>query len=299
MPELPEVEALRLGLEKKILGSKILDCKILKPKIVSGNSTKRKASLKNSNNFIKSVQNKKIRSLKRLAKNLIVEFTDDSVLVVHLKMTGQLVFVNHKKEYVLGGHPITESYINSLPNKHTCLIFKLDNGELFYNDVRMFGYVLYYKNIKEAKELGHFKNIGLEPFDKNFTLNYLKKEIKKKNRNLKSVLLDQSIVNGCGNIYSDEVCFAAKVLPTRNCKKLKDFEIALLYKNIKRILALAIKHGGSSISNYLLADGSRGNYARLHKVYGRDGEKCFICKSILKKEIVAGRGTVFCPHCQK
>lgn len=299
MPELPEVEALRLGLEKKIIGSKIIDCKILKPKIISGKSTNRKPSKKLLDNFLLGIKNKKIAKIERVAKNLIVEFSDKSVLVVHLKMTGQLVFVGKKKEKVLGGHPITDSYINSLPNKHTCVIFKLDNGELFYNDVRMFGYVLFYKNIMEARESGHFSKIGLEPFGSDFTLVYFKKELKKKNKNIKSVLLDQSIVNGAGNIYSDEICFASKVLPSRICKTLTDPEISSLYKNTKKILDLAIKHGGSSISNYLLADGSRGNYARLHKVYGRASEKCLVCKNILQKEKIAGRTTVFCTHCQK
>ena len=299
MPELPEVEALRLGLEKKIIGSKIIDCKILKPKIVSGKSTNRKSSKKLVDDFILNIKNKKISKIERIAKNLIVELSDKSVLVVHLKMTGQLVFVGKKKEKVLGGHPITDSYINSLPNKHTCIIFILDNGELFYNDVRMFGYVLFYKNINDARESGHFSKIGLEPFVSDFTIAYFKKELKKKNKNIKSVLLDQSIVNGAGNIYSDEICFASKVLPSRICKTLNDTEISSLYKNTKKILDLAIKHGGSSISDYLLADGSRGNYARLHKVYGRGDEKCLVCKNILQKEKIAGRTTVFCPHCQK
>ena len=299
MPELPEVEALRLGLEKKIIGSKILDCKILKPKIVSGKSTNRKSNKKIVNDFIENIKNKKISKIERVAKNLIVELSDKSVLVIHLKMTGQLVFVGNKKEKVLGGHPITDSYINSLPNKHTCIILKLNNGELFYNDVRMFGYVLFYKNIDTAKNSGHFSKIGLEPFSKNFTLAYFKKELQNKNKNIKSVLLDQSIVNGAGNIYSDEICFASKVLPSRICKTLDNKEISAIYKNTKKILDLAIKHGGSSISDYLLADGSRGNYARLHKVYGRAGEKCLVCKNVLQKEKIAGRTTVFCSHCQK
>ncbi|MEA4910809.1 Formamidopyrimidine-DNA glycosylase [bioreactor metagenome] len=299
MPELPEVESIRLGLNRKILGSKILSVEILKPKIIAGNGTKRIASKKKTDLFIKNVANKKITGIKRIAKNLIIELDDKSILLVHLKMTGQLVFVDKKKNKTLGGHPITESYLNDLPNKHTCIIFTLNNGTLFYNDIRMFGYVLYYKNILEAKESGHFKNIGLDPFQKEFTLAYFKKEILKKNKNIKSVLLEQSVVTGSGNIYADEICFASKVLPNRNCKTLTEKEISALYKNIKKILALAVEHGGSSVNNYLLADGSRGNYTRLHKVYGKTGEKCVICKNILQKEIVAGRTTVFCKTCQK
>ena len=163
----------------------------------------------------------------------------------------------------------------------------------------MFGYILFYKDINEAKVSGHFSKIGLEPFAQDFTLAYFENELKNKNKNIKSVLLDQSIVNGAGNIYSDEICFASKVLPNRICKTLNDKEISSLYKNTKKILDLAIQHGGSSISDYLLADGSRGNYARLHKVYGKGGKKCVICKNILQKEKIAGRTTVFCRYCQK
>lgn len=299
MPELPEVEAIRLGLNKKILGNKILEIEVLKPKIIAGNGTKRIASKTKTENFKKNLIGRKIKNIQRIAKNLIFELDNNAVFIVHLKMTGQLVFVDKKKNKTLGGHPILESYSEDLPNKHTCVIFTLSSGKLFYNDVRMFGYILYYKNILEARKNNHFKNLGLDPFQKEFTLPYFKKEIKKKNKSLKSVLLDQSVVTGCGNIYADEICFASKVLPSRNTKTLKDAELALLYKNIKKILALAIKHGGSSVNNYLLADGSRGNYARLHKVYGRAGEKCKICKNILQKETLAGRTTVFCKTCQK
>lgn len=299
MPELPEVESLRLGLEKKIINSKIISALIIKPKIISGNSTKRKSNKSKTEKFITSIKNRKIKSIKRIAKNLIIELDNKNVLIIHLKMTGQLVFINNKKEKTLGGHPIVQSYIDDLPNKHTAVIFNLNNGKLFYNDIRMFGYILFYNNLLEAKELGHFKNIGLDPFDKNFTLNYFKKELLKKNKNIKSVFLEQSIVNGLGNIYADEVCFASKVLPSRNCKNLKDKEIENLYKNIKSILKLAIKHGGSSVSNYLLADGTRGNYAKLHNVYGKAGEKCIICNDILEKSIISNRTTVFCKNCQK
>ena len=214
-------------------------------------------------------------------------------------MTGQLVFVDKKKNKTLGGHPIVKSFTDDLPNKHTVIIFNLNNGTLFYNDVRMFGYVLYFKNMGDARNHGLFKNIGFDPFDKNFTLEYFKKEIKKTNRNLKATLLDQKIVTGCGNIYTDEVCFASKVLPERICKSLNEKEIESIYKNIKSILKSAIEHGGSSVSDYLLADGSRGNYAREHKVYGKGGKKCFTCKNTLERKVVSGRATVFCKNCQK
>lgn len=299
MPELPEVEALRLGLISKIVGSKIIGIEIIKPKIISGKGTTRKESKGKTERFLEKVKARKIKEIRRIAKNLIIELDNKSVLVIHLKMTGQLVFVGKNKEKTFGGHPIIKSYTDDLPNKHTAIIFNLNNGKLFYNDVRMFGYVLFYSNLLEAKEQGHFKDIGLDPFDEEFTLNYFKNELKKKNKSIKAVLLEQSVVNGCGNIYADEICFASKVLPIRICKSLNDKEISILYKNIKKILSLAIKHGGSSVSNYLLSDGSRGNYAKLHKVYKRAGGKCKVCESVLEKSIVAGRTTVFCKACQK
>jgi formamidopyrimidine-DNA glycosylase len=195
-------------------------------------------------------------------------------------MTGQLIF-------------------NSQENKHTHIIFDFEGGELFYNDVRKFGYVLYYESLAAAVGGGHFQKIGLEPFDKNFTLEYFKENIKSKNKNIKQILLDQSVVVGCGNIYADEVCFASKVLPIRNSKALTNTEFEKLYLNIKNILQLAIDMGGSSISDYKLSDGSAGGYAKLHKVYGKNNTPCSVCENILKKTLIAGRATVFCDGCQK
>ncbi len=299
MPELPEVESLKLSLNKKIIGSKILNVEIIKPKLISGNGTLRKVNKNKIKEFEKEITGEKIKTIKRIAKNLIIELTKEKILIVHLKMTGQLVFVDKNKKKTIGGHPIITSYTDGLPNKHTAIIFNLNNGILFYNDVRMFGYVLYFKNILETKKHGLLKNIGLDPFDKNFTLEYFKKEIKNINKSLKATLLEQKIVTGCGNIYTDEVCFASKILPDRSCKDLKEKEIENIYKNLKNILKKAIESGGSSVSDYLLADGSRGNYARFHKVYGRGGKKCKICENVLERKIIASRATVFCKHCQK
>jgi formamidopyrimidine-DNA glycosylase len=304
MPELPEVESLRAGLEKVLKGRTVKDIEIRNGKLVSGSGTKRTASKKKSFEFVDNLKDKKILSVKRRAKNIFIELDTKEIILVHLKMTGQLVYENQKtgkvkNNIVTGGHPIEELYRQTLPHKHTHIIFTLDSGTLYYNDVRKFGYVLYYKDIDAAIEANHFSKIGLEPFDPAFTFQYFRDEIKKKNKALKTVLLEQSVVVGCGNIYADEVCFASKVLPSRNCKTLTDTEIKLIHKNIIKMLRHAIDLGGSSISDYLLADGSRGNFAREHKVYGRGGEKCEICKNILEKSVIAGRTTVFCLICQK
>ncbi len=280
MPELPEVESLRLGLEKVLLGQKILTIKILNSKIVSGNSTTREFSKSKEKEFIENLRNKKIISVARRAKNIIFNFHTEEVLIVHLKMTGQLLYDGEQ-------------------NKHTHIVFELEKGTLHYNDVRKFGYVLYYKNLNEAMRFGHFKNIGAEPFDRGFTLDYFRENILKKNKKIKTVLLEQSVVVGCGNIYADEVCFASKVLPDRSCKTLSENEIKSLYQNIKSILKAAIRSGGSSISDYLLPDGSKGSYATSHKVYGKSGTPCSICGNILEKSIISGRATVYCHTCQK
>ena len=296
MPELPEVESIRLGLKRSIKNKTILNVKVLEEKIVASHSNIRVGSKSKTKNFIQNIIGKKVKDITRRAKNIIIILEDDSIILVHLKMTGQLIFE---------GTPAA----SPVQSKHTHIIFELENGNLYYNDVRKFGYVLYYKSLEEAIDNNHFQKIGLEPFDKNFTLEYFEEEIKKlkmKNsaKNIKTVLLEQSIVVGCGNIYSDEVCFASKVLPSRLCSSLKKSELENLYNNIKHILSEAIRVGGSSISDYKLSDGSKGGYVDQHKVYGKAGKLCSICLSInkntiLRKDIIGGRATVFCTRCQK
>ena len=307
MPELPEVEALRRSLLPFVVGSVIKNVRVLNQKIIAGKGTKRRGTLDNTVLFIESLVGKKIIDIKRRAKNLIIILDDKSILLVHLKMTGQLVF--RGTETVLGGHPIQESE-NKLPHKHTYIIFELNNGTLYYNDVRQFGYVLYYKNEKVLDDEKHFEDLGIEPFDKEFTLKYFQTEIekiqkKRSNIPIKKLLLDQKIVVGCGNIYCDEVLWASSVLPTRTVKSLKPKEIQDIYENIITILDIAINSGGSSIANYLLADGQRGNYADYHNVYQKTGTKCKFklknkkCTGIISKINLAGRGTHFCSIHQK
>ena len=304
MPELPEVESLRRGLVPFTVGEKITKVEVLMPKLVSAKGTTRQPSESKTRVFIDGLTGKTIIDIDRRAKNIIFKLDDDSILLVHLKMTGQLVFKGHKpssseESTIWGGHPIQETDDNKLPNKHTYVIFTLQNGTLYYNDVRQFGYLLYYPNQAEFEAEDHFKDLGLEPFSDEFTFDNFRTELKKRTGQLKKVFLDQKVVVGLGNIYADEVCFEAKVLPMRTIKSLKDSEIQALYNAILRILPLAVKLGGSSVANYLLADGSRGNYAREHKVYGRAGKECQVCGTTLEKVQFAGRTTVYCPVCQK
>jgi formamidopyrimidine-DNA glycosylase len=302
MPELPEVESLRRSLLPFVEGQIIQKVVVLMPKLVSAKGTTRIPSESKTRVFIEGLTGKTIKTITRRAKNLIFEFDNDSILLVHLKMTGQLVFKEDlrsgQNKTVWGGHPIQESN-NTLPNKHTYVIFHLTNGTLFYNDVRQFGYLLYYENSVEFAKEDHFNGLGLEPLANEFNFEAFKTELKKRTGQLKKVFLDQKVVVGLGNIYADEVCFEAKVRPTRTIKSLKDVEIKAIYNGIRRILPLAVQLGGSSVANYLLADGSRGNYAHEHKVYGRGGKECVICGAILEKMQFAGRTTVYCRVCQK
>lgn len=306
MPELPEVENLRLGLLKYIKGQKILKVEVSKPKLVSSKSTKREISKSKVLEFQKGLIGEKFLNVKRRAKNLIFKLSNEKYILAHLKMTGQFIYENnptsHKatagQEKFIGGHPIEISE-TTLPNKHTHIIFHLEKGTLYYNDTRMFGYVLYYPNTESFEKENHFGGLGFEPEDKNFTLPYFINALKNKRSKIKTVLLNQDIVVGVGNIYADESLFEAKISPTRPANSLTKQEATLLFKAIKRILQKAISVGGSSVATYRLIDDSRGNYAREHKVYGKVGQKCVKCNHPLRKIIIGSRTTIFCPNCQK
>ncbi len=309
MPELPEVENLRLGLLKYIKNKKILKIKVNKPKLVSGKSTKRKISKSKVVEFESELVGESFLAVERRAKNLIFKLTHDKHILSHLKMTGQFAYLpfeasakegksKNKDAKIIGGHPIEISE-TELPNKHTHIIFHLQNGTLYYNDTRMFGYVLYYPNTQSFEKENHFKKLGLEPQDEKFTTEYFVKALENKKSKIKTVLLNQDIVVGVGNIYADESLFEAGISPERIANSLTKNEIAKLRKAIIRIINKAISVGGSSVATYRLIDNSRGNYAREHKVYGKAGQKCVKCKNTLEKIIISGRTTVFCPNCQK
>ncbi len=298
MPELPEVENLRRGLEKNIVGSKVLSVKVSKPKLVSGKGNIRIASPAKVREFERGLKGEVFTKVERRAKNLIFQFQSGKVLLVHLKMSGQFVYKPKTGRKIIGGHPIELSE-STLPNKHSHVIFELAKGTLYYNDTRMFGYLLYYPTIEAFEKENHFDLLGLEPLDKNFTLKYLEEGLKNKKGKIKSVLMDQSVVAGLGNIYADESLFEARIHPGRSANSIKKDAVAHLYKAILRIIKRAVEVGGSSVATYRLLDDTQGNYAREHKVYGKAGRDCPRCGKPLKKITVQTRTTIFCPNCQK
>lgn len=306
MPELPEVENLRMGLSRAIVGQKIRKVEVKKPKLVSGKGTRRKASKKKQAEFIKGITGERFTAVNRRAKNLIFSLSHGKIILAHLKMSGQFAYQPRgDKKRIIGGHPIELSE-KELPNKHTHVTFHLERGTLYYNDTRMFGYLLYYPNLEAFEIGGQFEKYGVEPLSRNFTLKYFREELKKKKGHargragkIKAVLMDQQIVTGLGNIYADETLFEARIRPDRSASSLSPSEAGKLYKAIVRIIKRAIKLGGSSVATYRLLDKTRGNYAREHKVYGKAGKSCPNCGKPLEKTTIQGRTTIFCPRCQK
>jgi len=293
MPELPEVETVRRDLAANLLGKKIKKVTVLNPGTVG----------KNPDDFIKSLSGSFFVSVSRRGKLLIFKLKKtDAYLLVHLKMTGQLIYLSDKST-VSGGHSLSSHSFEKavggeLPNKYTRVIITFaDKSTLFFNDLRKFGYM----KLANQTELDAFilKNYGPEPLDKNFVLADFITGLKKRHRNIKSVLLDQKIVAGLGNIYVDEVLFAAGVRPMRLASEITKPEATKIYQEIIKILTLAISHRGTTFSNYVDSQGKRGNFSTMLKVYGRAKEKCFKCSSAIIKTKIAGRGTHYCPHCQK
>lgn len=285
MPELPEVETIRRGLSNKIVGKKIIDVKIVKTRLVRNNPQL----------FKKSVAQNIILSIDRIGKLLIFNLADNNSLLIHLKMTGQLIYA-FEDELVAGGHNLPQ--IDNLPNKYSHIIFQFaDGSNLFFNDMRQFGYM--YLVSREDRDVISQK-YGIEPGRADFTLANFRAIIKSRKGILKAFLLNQQFISGIGNIYADEICFRARVLPSRKVNSLSGEDIKALWQASGYIIKKAIAKQGTTFRNYRDADNNKGNFVKYLKVYGRAGQKCLTCRKIkIKKIKLAGRGTHFCPHCQK
>lgn len=285
MPELPEVETIRKDLMKNIQDKKILNIFISS-----------KASInKDEKYFSDFLRAKQIKNIDRIGKLLIFDFGFSEFLLIHLKMTGQLIYQN-KDKIIGGGH--SDKQINfNLPDASTRIIFEFsDNSKLFFNDFRRFGY---FKLVSLEEMIQEKNKYGIEPLQANFTWENFQNIFKNKNTNLKAFLLNQANISGLGNIYVDESCFEAKIRPDKKVAKLSLEEKERLFKAIQKIIKKACDYRGTTFNNYLDSDGNRGNFSNFLQVYGRTGEKCFHCSSDLKTIKLAGRTTVFCPFCQK
>lgn len=288
MPELPEVETLKRELAKVLPGRQIKSVEILWWKTVSPLSPEE---------FIKQVIGKKITGISRRAKMLFIDFADTTALAVHLKMTGQLIFEPKKGRAISGGHP-DQALAKKQPTKHTRLFFLFKDGSrLFFNDLRKFGWI---RLVDDSQIKRLTAPIGIEPLSKIFTDQALSDIFKRfPNRTIKKILLDQTLVAGLGNIYVDEACFLAKLLPARQSKDLKPLELKKLRRAIVDVLKLSIRKKGTSSRNYRRSDGSLGGFVPYLNVYGRQKEPCKKCGAPIQKFTHAGRGTHFCQNCQK
>lgn len=287
MPELPEVETIRRQLATVLEGKKIRAVEVRLPKLIKGSAVL----------FKKHVVGAAITEVRRRAKLLIFGLSNGCSIIVHLKLTGQLIY-QKKKVVAVGGHPIKDGHKN-LPHRYTHLIVTFtDGGQLFFNDLRQFGY---WKLVKtaELEKLFQEGTFGPEPLDEAFTLDVFRALLaRRRTTNIKPLLMDQSFIAGVGNIYATEACFYAGVKPTRPASQLKPAEIAKLFTALKTILRQAIAKQGASADTYVDAYGQPGEYVPFLKVYGRGGQPCGRCGTTIQSISLGGRGTTFCPHCQ-
>jgi len=262
MPELPEVETIKRDLEEKIVGQRIKKIEVLSPKQFVG--------------LPRACQGKKIIKIERLGKTLLWRLTGGKALLIHLKVTGQLLY-------------------NQSPGPHTRIIIHLEKGIVLFNDQRKFGWIKIIKNLR----IYEFMNLGVEPLSQKFTPKVLKKILSTTRRPIKAVLMDQTKIAGIGNIYANETLWWAKIDPQRPANQVK--RVKQLWQAVRKVLEEGIKYGGTSAANeaYVKPNGTLGLYQQHLVVYQREGKPCPCCQTPIKKIKISGRSTFFCPKCQK
>ncbi|OGD62980.1 hypothetical protein A2160_04430 [Candidatus Beckwithbacteria bacterium RBG_13_42_9] len=298
MPELPEVETIRRQLQQAVAGKKIAKVEILREKSFQGDS--------------QNLIGKTINAVDRRAKVLVIRLCGSQVsyLLIHLKLTGQLIYQDNKRsrlqgykvtslhgERIVGGHP-TLDWVGQLPSKHTRVVIHFtDESRLFFNDQRVFGWLKLIEAEKDlVKELGRVG--GIEPLTKEFSLENFKKVLSKTGRPIKIVLMDQALIAGVGNIYASDALWLAKISPVKPAKELSESEMEKLKEAIEKVLQLGIKYGGASENTYRQLSGLGGKYQEHFLVYQKEGEECLHCGTTIKKMRLGGRGTCYCPKCQ-
>ena len=292
MPELPEVETVRRGLEQKLNNFIIKKVEVCRDSTVAFPTTKEE--------FIKGIQNSLIYKWDRRGKYLIAQLKEvqnenaqfplensqnNGFLVVHLRMTGYFKFIKN----------------SSHPCKHTRIrFFDKNNNELRYIDVRSFGQMWWInKDLSLNKTIKGLGSLGPEPFSKDFNANYLKKVISKRTKSIKAILLDQTIVAGIGNIYADESLYSAGISPFREARTIKKNELIKLKESIVTILKKSIGSGGTTFSDFRDLEGENGNFGLQTNVYRRTGKECRKCGNLIERQKITGRSTHWCPRCQK
>jgi len=284
MPELPEVQTIVSQLNQKVLKRTFVDIWTDAPRLIKSGTP---AALK------KFLKGEKIIEVKRLGKNILFYLDHQKILLIHLKLTGQLLL----GQWIKSKEGWKEANVDK-PQKFIHLVLFLNKEALAFSDVRKFGKIEFFleKDLANKTEL----QLGPDPISPNFTFPVFKKAILgKKSGKVKQVLLDQFVVAGIGNIYSDEILWTAKIHPLTNINSLKTADLKRLYEATKRILNLAVKLRGDSFSDYRDLFGGMGGYDKVKKVYQRDGQACYVCQTKIQSLKVGGRTARFCPKCQK
>ena len=290
MPELPEVETVVLGLRGLLPGHKI-----------QGISTDWPKSLRISEGELRrNVLNVPVDGIDRIGKMILIHLKNQYSLIIHLKLSGQLVYrqiENRRETKRFGaGHP-SKSLVSSLPDKTTRAVIELDRqATLFFNDMRKFGWIKIMPTqlLKELEIIGKLGPDALDISDTKFV-----QILQKRKKSIKACLLDQTIIAGCGNIYADESLWLSEIHPRTPANQIREGKLKNLNKQLKSVLKLSIKLGGSSSRNYVNALGERGSYLDFVKVYQRTGQPCARCSKEIERIVVAGRGTHICPKCQR
>jgi formamidopyrimidine-DNA glycosylase len=288
MPELPEVETIARGLQAVLPRSRITNALVRLPKLV-------KLPLPR---FRRQVVGSSVRRVHRRAKLLLVELSSGWTLLIHLKMSGQLIWSPRRGRSLVGGHPIPGGTEN-LPNQYTHVIIQTNRGRLFFNDQRQFGFMKLIRTAELERWL-EAQGYGPEPLEAAFTFNLFAAILRRHRvKRLKPTLLDQRVVAGVGNIYADEACHYAGVKPWRRIRRLTRTEQRSLFRGLRHVLRLAIRHNGTTVEFYRMANGQPGQMNRWLRVYGRTGQPCRRCGATVKKTVLAGRGTHYCSRCQR
>jgi formamidopyrimidine-DNA glycosylase len=288
MPELPEVETIKNGLVKLLPGKTVKDVWYDWDKSFPNAPA----------DVARFLVGSQIEKVRRRAKVLIIELSGGWALIIHLKMTGQLVFTGKNQRFG-AGHPGKE-LVGELPAKSTRVILDFTDGsKLFFNDQRKFGWMRLMPAL-EIPEIDFFKKVGPEPLDASFTVDlFIERLMRRKNSNIKAVILDQTVVAGVGNIYADESLWGAKIHPSTLVSDVPKAKLVALYNSLRDVLNLSIQKGGSTDKNYVDAEGKKGSYLSFANVFRKEGQPCPRCGTPIDKIRVAGRGTHVCPHCQK
>ena len=301
MPELPEVQTVVEDLKAKVIGRKIVDVWLDTPKIIKKPQ---------SGKFQRNIKGLKIADIKRRGKNILIYLINDQrqinnnfLLLIHQKMTGHLLYgkwrvkkvLNHKFQVVsLINGPLQEKV-----NNYIHLIFYFDNNwQLALSDLRKFAKILFGRK-EEIENLPDLKKLGPEPFDKSLTIQKFKSLIRLEKRKIKQVLMDQEVIVGIGNIYSDEILWQVKIHPLTSASKLNNRQLEAIYSVMRQILKKAVKLRGTSISDFRDTSGKAGFYGEIRKVYAREGEKCPRCGKAIQRVKIGGRSAHYCPKCQK